>query len=61
MTELGNSKMLGQHNYNQFSMSKVKFIKFVVGFAHLSMGKKKLLAPKLNNLLVHEGHHKAKS
>jgi hypothetical protein len=53
--------MLGQHNYNQFSMSKVKFIKFVVGFAHLSMGKKKLLAPKLNNLLVHEGHHKAKS
>jgi len=46
MTKFENSKMLGQHNYhgwNRFSVNKVKFIKFVVGFVHLSMIKRKCL------------------
>jgi hypothetical protein len=41
-----NSKMFGQHNYhgwNRFLVNKVKFIKFVVGFVHLSMIKRKCL------------------
>jgi hypothetical protein len=41
-------------------MNKIKFIRFVVGFVHLSMIKNKLFAPKLDNLLKHESCHKAK-
>jgi hypothetical protein len=46
MMELKNSKMLGQHDYhgwNRFSINKVKFIKLVVRFVHLSTWKKNCL------------------
>jgi hypothetical protein len=42
MIELRNSKMLGRRDYhgqNQNLMNKAKFIKSVVRFVHLSIGK----------------------
>jgi hypothetical protein len=35
-------------------------IMFIVWCVHLLKGKKIIVGPKLNNLLKHQGHHKAK-
>jgi hypothetical protein len=46
MTKFKNSKMLKQrdyHGWNQFSMNKVKFNRFIIGFVHLSMIKRNYL------------------
>jgi hypothetical protein len=43
-------------------MKRVKYITFNAKYTHLlkEKKKKKLLAPKFNNLLKHQGHKKAK-